>query len=364
MGAQRRKNTAEPKAAFGGPVGGKAAAGEPVTGKPAATSHPRALFRLTCFICLPYAAYVSYLWVHLESGWLRPPVAHGEPRQVLIVGSQSSGTVQTTAALTKLGFEVAHEASDASTIFCRDGTISWFHGIRFLPGSASEDSLNLVCARSLRNMGFHPAAFRRSSRCSYRAQWDACWARECREAISESWGCAVTEGRACETPFERSLLQARHPLRTMESLVVKFCRSEASPPEPSLLIFAHGLWPEHAWNAKSCMATVGWYVTLYYEAMMSAVDAGRIDAVYQAESTGVCDLARLAGFANASYEPTRQVLSEACASPGGGPGLDDGAVRNTRNRGLVRLSRANLTEADPALEGRVEALARRMGYAL
>lgn len=323
------------------------------------------LARLTLVITVPYVAQQTYLYVHLRSGWLRPPVAHGEARQVLIVGSQSSGTVQTVKSLAKLGLEIAHEASDASTIFCRDGTVSWFHGIRFLPGSAPEGSLDMICGASLRNMGFHPAAFRRSSSCSYHKHWDACWARECRKLITESWGCAVTEGRTCETPFKRSLLQARHPLRTMESLVVKFCRNETAPPNPALTLFSVALWPDHEWQPQSCLPIVAWYVTLYYEAMMAAVDAGRIDAVYRAESIGVCDLARLAGFANESaFEPSRLAVAEACAFPGAGPGLNEDEVANTRNKGRVKLDRANLTVVSPTLAARVDALAKRMGYVI
>ncbi|KAG8464785.1 hypothetical protein KFE25_010153 [Diacronema lutheri] len=321
----------------------------------------RDLTALTLLIAVPYAVYSAYLWVHLESGWLRPPVGHGESRQLLIVGSQSSGTVQTSASLATLGFEVAHEASDASTTFCRDGTVSWFHGIRFLPGIAPDESVELICARSLRNMGFHPAGFRRSTSCSYRRTWDACWARECGEIIRSEWGCAITEGRACDTPFAKTLLQARHPLRTMESLVVKFCRNETAPVSHALALFAAALWPAHAWAADSCLPVVGWYVTLYYEAMMAAVDARKIDGVYKAEAVGVCDVARMGGFGSAAYPPARQLYAEVCASPGGGQGLADGA-RNARNHGRVRIDMENLTAIDRELATRVLALGARMGY--
>lgn len=56
---------------------------------------------------------------------------HAE-KQMLVVGTVGSGTAQMSKDLMALGVEVGHEASDSERDFCRDGTISWAHGIRFL----------------------------------------------------------------------------------------------------------------------------------------------------------------------------------------------------------------------------------------
>lgn len=51
---------------------------------------------------------------------------------MLIVGTMGSGTAQMSRELMRLGVEVGHEVSDSEHELCRDGTISWVHGIRFL----------------------------------------------------------------------------------------------------------------------------------------------------------------------------------------------------------------------------------------
>ena len=64
----------------------------------------------------------------------RPAVHLTDPRQVLIVGTISSGTSQVANDLkNKLGLEIGHENAVASWSFVRDGTVSWFHGIRYIP---------------------------------------------------------------------------------------------------------------------------------------------------------------------------------------------------------------------------------------
>ena len=87
------------------------------------------------------------LWVNLQSGWLRPPVARDAPRPLLIVGSQSSGTVQMAKQLRELGLEIGHETSDSQWDFTRDGTVSWLHGLRFLPGTARNATSDHLCRR-------------------------------------------------------------------------------------------------------------------------------------------------------------------------------------------------------------------------
>ena len=49
---------------------------------------PKVFAALTALIAGPYVLYLAYLWVHLQSGMLRPPVADTGLRQLLIVGTQ------------------------------------------------------------------------------------------------------------------------------------------------------------------------------------------------------------------------------------------------------------------------------------
>lgn len=357
-GARQRRSKEKAEKA---PAPAEPASAPPPPERASARTTARNLAAITLVVGLPYALYCAYVYVHLESGWLRPAVGVRDARQLLIVGSQSAGTTQMAAALSKLGLEVAHEASDTTSQFARDGSVSWFHGIRFFEGEAPARSLDLLCARSYRNMGFHPAAFRRA-RCSIRVEWDACWARECRAVVRESWGCASRGD--CETPFAKALLQNRHPLRTMESLIVKFCRSETAPASPALVLFARALWPAAAeWDDDACVPVVAAYVTRYYESMLEAVAAGRIDGMYRLEAVDTCAVAALGGFGAALYAPAREAFERACAGPGAtGADLGGDNVRNKRNRGLVRLALANLSAIDASLARRVVALGRRMGY--
>lgn len=170
---------------------------------------------ITAVVAFPYLGYLGYHYLHLQSGLLRQPVGPSDQRQVLIVGTQSSGTTDMTRRLQSLGLEIAHESSDTKWSFARDGTVSWLHVLRFLPGRATDEQLDALCTSFNANMGFHPAMFRTPRHgCSYRSKWDACWARECRALVREEWGCASggtsaapAAARACETPYARALLQ-------------------------------------------------------------------------------------------------------------------------------------------------------------
>ena len=75
--------------------------------QPAARNTARNLSLITLIIGGPYAIYLAYMWLHLQSGLIRPPVATNGARQLLVVGTQSSGTTGTTEALQRLGLEVA-----------------------------------------------------------------------------------------------------------------------------------------------------------------------------------------------------------------------------------------------------------------
>ena len=73
----------------------------------------------TVVVAGPYAAWVLYLWLRLQSGLLREVVTPTTPRAVLIVGTQSSGTTQMSRRLASLGAEVGHETSDCAWNFAR-----------------------------------------------------------------------------------------------------------------------------------------------------------------------------------------------------------------------------------------------------
>ena len=74
------------------------------------------------------------------------------------------------------------------------------------------------------------------------------------------------------------LLQVRHPLRTIESLAVKFCSSldfESAAPHPHLSGFLCAILPEAEWPAGtgSCLDTMGWFWVRYNAAMLDAHEA-------------------------------------------------------------------------------------------
>ena len=387
-------------------------------------SRAKMLLTVTPIVATPYVLYLLYMFVHLQSGLLRAPVAAHEMRQVLIVGSQSSGTTEAATRLSELGLEVGHEVADTKWHFARDGTVSWMHGLRHLaplPPEAQAISIMIICQRFWPNFGFHPAMYREPRNgCSYRGKtWSACWAKECREMLAVEWGCAATG--TCETPFAKQLLLVRHPLRTIESLQAKFCLESASPslfkqvddfmstkpsdvaqstyqggdittiadaldrPAPRVMsILAQAIFPGPDWPAMGddtpmpkCLEIVGWYYVLYYEALAASKNIDevvRIDDSYDEGKKGLaCTLARAAGFldpATAVNPSSHQVAKTAC----------DEAVRqqkereqsghyafpqqraNQINKGRVKVRFADLRATNTDLERRVRALTKKFGY--
>ena len=316
--------------------------------------HVRNLIGITAIVGLPYGLWVGYLWLHLQSTYGRPAVAVNASRQLLIVGTQSSGTTDVTKRLQALGLEVEHESSDSAWTFARDGTVSWMHCLRFMPGVADAAQLDGLCGESRRNMGFHPAMFRVPRRgCSYRSQWDACWRSECSDIVSAEWGCA--RRGECETPFARGLLQVRHPLRVIESLVVKFCNGHVDgTPHQYVVQMLASLWPPDRagassgvpWQRLGCVPLFAWYWTLYNEQMLQAHADGLLASWFRVEDApDACTIAKAAGFLDAhtavSVEHAHAAAIAACTSDGvlrdnGGAGR---ARRNanSRNKGQVSL---------------------------
>ena len=301
----------------------------------------------------------------------------GDCRQLLIVGTQSSGTTSTTHALRfALGLEVAHENSDASFSPCRDGTVSWVHGLRLLHGAAPPaESVRGLCSRAFTRVGFYRDTFRWPAECPefpWRLgrwfAWDACLEAACERIVRANWGCARRELRAdgapprgsFPTPFARTLLQVRHPLVTIASLSAKVCDDPlARPIEPEFATVVRALLPAGPWDgeaARTCLGFIGWYWLLYNEAMVGALDfeaaertadraaptgvGGSADGDggeyalsgwYRVEDTDACQIARLGGFvgerdgadgspgARACVHPSSRARAEAACAGGGAP---------------------------------------------
>lgn len=328
----------------------------------------RNLLLISVVVAGPYVALVGYCWLHLWSGLLRRPVTVDMIRPLLIVGTQSSGTTWMTAELNKLGLEIGHEVSDTTWHFARDGTVSWFHGIRFFIGNVSSDSLHILCSRYRANMGFHPAMFRKPRlNCSYRQVWNKCWQEECIDILSQEWGCAIDS--SCETPYNRSLLQLRNPIRTAESLAFKFCAStkvlkdekrsiEFGSPHPFFIEFVAALWPEHhGWGLHSCIEAVGWYVGLYMNDMLRASDRGLIHESYAIEESDACSVSELGGLLSSRPDISLKCVAKHAEEENS---LGKGQ-RNTRNLEQVRFE---LKDFGDELRAYLEMVVRRSGYEL
>ena len=303
---------------------------------------------ITAFIALPYIFYISYYFMILQRpdilnmltyDWIqfRPAVKVQDERQLLIVGSMSAGTVQVTHDLnTHLGVEMAHESSDTEWNYARDGTVSWFHGIRFMnpPSDPKEKwkAIADICVspswnkkeNMVTNMGFHPGMYRPPKlQCSYREIWNECWTRECANILSSEWGCA--QRRDCEINFHANLHQVRNPLRTMESLYAKFCHvpkeneeGKSEYMDPSFLLFANSIfYGQQNFENYSCFDAVGNFVLLYNEALIEARQRGEIHDFYRIEDVSTCDIAKKAGWLSLDttvYQPHTSKIQEKCAN--------------------------------------------------
>jgi hypothetical protein len=378
---------------------------------------------ITVVILIPYALKNMYLYVFLQRPdiinsmvssiipsmvsvqVLRPAVKVTDQRQVLIVGTISSGTKQVSYDLkNNLGglLEIGHENSNSESSFVRDGTISWFHGIRFIPrptstsasASASASASNTdnidttviitkFCQNLYPSMGFHPYMFREKSKgnCSIRNKWDECWKNECIDLLQHEWGCGLlhinsnnnnnnninssslsssSSTSTCLTPFSNTLHQVRHPLRTIESLVTKFCINGIEGNiQPSFLIFINTLFPQYedlSSSTMSCIEAAGYYIYEYNTAMIDAKKRGYIDDMYHVEDVSPCDVASMAGFMGGNdkndyiddndngvvYKPNREKIIKICKNDGNDDDDDDAnklmiSKQNLYNKGQVTL---------------------------
>eukprot|EP00547_Thalassionema_nitzschioides_P005765 CAMPEP_0194219854 /NCGR_PEP_ID=MMETSP0156-20130528/26999_1 /TAXON_ID=33649 /ORGANISM="Thalassionema nitzschioides, Strain L26-B" /LENGTH=401 /DNA_ID=CAMNT_0038949667 /DNA_START=86 /DNA_END=1291 /DNA_ORIENTATION=+ len=358
--------------------------------------HAKNIALITAVFMIPYGLSLLYPYLYLQRPdivalltmgkvQLRPAITLTEPRQVLIVGTMSSGTSQIANELSKtMGLEVGHENAEASWSFVRDGVVSWFHGIRFLPREAAskisaDDKFKLqamaLCRSIDKNMGFHPLMFRNSETCSVRQSWGSdCWRNECMLVLNREWSCALNG--TCDTPYRRTLLQVRSPLRTIESLVAKFCHDNPNDGVyPAFIKYATALFPQHHFKSLSCAQAAGYYVVEYYNAMLQAHSKGLIDGFYRVEESTPCHVARMAGFLDAHdvvYTPNQKHTSDICD---GNPDHDANKVMksniNQRNKGRVTLQWSDLVvskngnakkDEDLELLTKVKKLSVQLGY--
>lgn len=142
-----------------------------VNWKVVVTRHP--LFWAIIVLGIPYLTHLGVRWVTLQHPFwngARPAVSMNDTRQVLIVGSMSSGTSSTADGLrNEFQLEVGHEDTDTLWKFVRDGTVSWFHGIRY--HEKDDEKITRLCILSYRfrssnfglsktsNYGFGPTLF-------------------------------------------------------------------------------------------------------------------------------------------------------------------------------------------------------------
>lgn len=295
-------------------------------------SHP--LIKVIPIVIIPYLLFQAYFVIRLQhpeyfGSLLRPAVALTEERQFLIVGTLSSGIIQVATTLfEEFGLEVVTEASDTSWYFARDGTVSWFHGIRFLPSRSGAPheamgAMTSLCFNYTERMGFHPSYYRSNSKCSSRTNWDQCWARECLYLLDGEWGCALGPkegevGKSCETPFRRTLHQVRHPLRTVESLVAKFCVGGVDGQlNPSFMKFMLPIFTSLS-EHDSCIEAATKYVLEYTLAMIDARKKGLIAGMYQIETATPCDIVEMAGLTTPKdvvYGPNLEKITSICSQP-------------------------------------------------
>eukprot|EP00797_Seminavis_robusta_P001799 Sro1109_g242300.2 (322) ;mRNA; r:19983-20948 len=310
---------------------------------------------------------------------LRESVGHSDERQVLIVGTMSSGTRQVASSLRDtIGLEIGHELSDSQSYYVRDGTVSWFFGIRFLPVDPSTSTLGkkivTLCQDATFEMGFHPRMYR-AGVCSEREQWSRCWAKECMEISQMEWGCAWRPDGCQFQPFRRSLHQTRHPIATVESLVAKFCDTEKQ--DAFIKMFRLLFGDQHPdLDRYSCLELATHYVIEYNRAMATAREKGLIHTTYKVEDTTPCQAAELAGFASENdlvHSDNQMLVQTKCQSSQDSAGRQLMKPREIYkvNQDRVRLKLSDFeggrhgskrSSGDMALVEEVQAIVTLLGY--
>mmetsp|Transcript_13084 Transcript_13084/g.23316 ORF Transcript_13084/g.23316 Transcript_13084/m.23316 type:complete len:382 (-) Transcript_13084:52-1197(-) len=323
---------------------------------------------LTAVVLVPRACVVGYYHACLHAGWDRPAVALEEERPLLIVGTMASGTKQMVVELGRLGIEMGHENSDTTSHFARDGTVSWTHGLRFLPTAERSDDATRRMCRHPRFNCFHPTMFRPSANCSYRfTLWSDCWRRECAALWDAEFGChhpspddpLSRNQTTCTSPFTKALLQVRHPLRVISSLLAK--SGETCSNAVHQIAVIRTMFPAFDWDTvASCTEFWGHYWLLYNRAMLPHVDGW-----YRVEHTPPCEVARQGGLLTPGDERGESAAAVVCRArqEGEGPGHGErhGTV-NRKNKKRETVSWADVKGLPQGLGEQLAELAQSFGY--
>ena len=225
-------------------------------------------------------------------------------------------------------------------------------------------------------MGFHPAEYGPPKRkCSYRSKWDKCWKSECFQILLDEWGCAIKGD--CEIKFKNNIHQVRNPMRTIESLVVKFCIGGLDGEvQPALLAYATAMFPFHNFHEDSCIEAAGYFLVFYNEAMIEARKRGEVSAFYRIEEASACQVAELAGLSSLEttvHEPNYHKIKRICAEDNANHPAQQ-IVKQSLNKvniDMVQLGWKDLRggvhgskrrNGDATLEKKVRNLYRALGY--
>eukprot|EP00980_Cylindrotheca_fusiformis_P002457 scaffold584_cov132-Cylindrotheca_fusiformis.AAC.10 len=310
---------------------------------------------------------------------MRAAVSLNNPRQVLILGSMSSGTSSIADELRTNFLEVGHEDSDATWKFVRDGTVSWFHGIRYFPSvdrRAKLERVAQICAVSWHitsgkvssNYGFGPTLFGNPNyECSFwHPNFQKCYLKSCHEALLREYGCAL-EPEGCQTPFAATLLQTREPWKIISSLAAKYCFKDGKiddsvyPDTLQLLLVSLGLASPSINSLAPCATQMMEYVVNYYNKILDNSNDNIL--VYSIEETTPCEVAELAGLANAEttlYLPNHLRYIKLC---GDGENTKD-VTRSSSN--VINKGRVSMTDllpfATPDRLKDIQDLYVRLGY--
>jgi hypothetical protein len=278
---------------------------------------PYLLFRLSSYASLNQPSIYSVMTLGLLP--VRPVVGPRDERQVLILGPLGSYTKSIADGLTKvLKVEVPWETSNANAFFARDGTVSSLMGMRYVQTNISRQKIgtvvNNLCLDRPKGSGdsflasnYHP------TQC-----WpipgfsDACFAKECLGFVGAEIHCAVEQGRECPTSFRKALHVVQHPVQTIQELTAKVCPGKTKTVHPSFRQIAGPFFDD---EFEGCFGSVAWYVVNFHNAMLAAREQRLIDGMFRYEDVSLCDIAKLAGFDNAStlvYAPNERKIDWIC----------------------------------------------------
>ena len=205
-----------------------------------------------------------------------------------------------------------------------------------------------------------------------------CWAKECVRVFTANYGCL--ERGDCPTPFRRYMVQVRHPLKTIASLVVKYCEraTAGTLPHEDVLVMLASFYPEVAWSKfkGGCKEVFAHYWLQFYSALHPSRNKF-VDSYYRIEDTDPCTVLKMAGFMSPSsgaYGPSVEAVQRNCAEAlakksdvlmklqDNSERKEPRSPRNEVNKGRVRVTRKDLERIDPKLLASVNKLAKEYGY--